>query len=270
MTNTENPIKNQLKLRLAAGDVSLVMRIKMSRTVEIVGIAQAAGYHGIYIDMQHNTMSLDTASQICSAAVFAGITPLVRVPEIAPTMIGRLLDGGALGIIVPDVISADMAREAVNLCRMPPFGDRSIGGPIPLTGYQPLPGAQISQIVNDETMVLAQLESGDAIDQAEAIAAVDGIDALFIGSSDLTLSLGIPGQFTHEKTQDCFRRAIAAAHKNDKHMFIGGIADPEIAKIYVDMGAAPCFFPGADSQLLLKAAKEAGAAFNALAKSDPV
>jgi len=164
VTSPENPIKNQLKLRLFAGQVSLIMRVKMSRTFEIVGIAQAAGYHGVYLDMQHNTMSLDTASQICSAAVFAGITPLVRVPEIAPTMIGRLLDGGAMGIIAPDVISTDMAREAVNLCHMPPFGDRSIGGPIPLTGYQPMPGAQLSQIVHDETMVLAQLESGEAID----------------------------------------------------------------------------------------------------------
>ncbi len=66
MTNTDNPIKNQLKLRLSAGEVSLVMRIKMSRTVEIVGIAEAAGYHGIYLYMQHNTMSLDTESQIFS------------------------------------------------------------------------------------------------------------------------------------------------------------------------------------------------------------
>ena len=113
-------------------------------------------------------------------------------------------------------------------------------------------------------MVIAQLESAEAVEQAEAIAAVDGVDALFIGSNDLTLSLGIPGEFTHPRTRDCYARAIAAARSHGKHLFVGGIANPEVVRIYVEMGAAPCFFPGADSALLFKAAKDAATAFAAL------
>ena len=265
MVENETPIRNHLKARLRSGEASLVMRVKLCRTIDIVGIAEAAGYHALYLDLQHCTMSLDTVAQISGAALFAGVTPLVRVPFADPAMVGRLLDCGAMGIVVPDVASADMAREAVDLCLMPPLGSRSIGGPIPLTGYQPMPGARVAEIVNAETMVLAQLESAAAVEQAEAIAAVGGVDALFIGSNDLTLSLGIPGQYLHEKTKDCFARAIAAARKYGKQLLIGGIGDPAVAETYVKMGAAPCFFPGADSALLFKAAKEAGAAFLSLA-----
>lgn len=265
--NSETPITNGLKARLAAGETTLVLRIKTARTVDVVGIARAAGYHAVYVDLQHSTISLDDTAQICTAAVYAGVTPLVRVPVVDALVVGRLLDGGAMGIIVPDVKSAAMARDAVQLCRMPPLGERSTGGPIALTGFVPMPGARMAEIVNAETMVLAQLESAEAIGEAEAIAAVDGVDALFIGSNDLTLSLGIPGQYTHERTRECYARAIAAAKSHGKHLLIGGIAKAEIAKIYVEMGAAPCFFPGADSALFYTGAKQAAASFEALAKS---
>lgn len=263
--SSKTPVSNVLKARLARGETTLVLRIKTARTVDIVGLARAAGYHALYVDLQHSTISLDDTAQICTAAVYAGVTPLVRVPVVDPATVGRLLDGGAMGIIVPDVTSAGLAREAVRLCRMPPLGERSTGGPIALTGFVPMPGARMAEIVNAETSVIAQLESAAAIDEAEAIAAVDGVDALFIGSNDLTLSLGIPGQYTHERTKDCFARAIAAAKKHGKHLLIGGIASAEIAKVYVDMGAAPCFFPGADSALFYAGAKQAAAAFEALA-----
>lgn len=262
--NSETPVRNGLKARLAGGEPTLVLRVKMSRTVDVVGIARAAGYHALYVDLQHSTISLDNTAQICTAATYAGITALVRVPVVDATIVGRLLDGGAMGIVVPDVKNAAMARDAVRLCRMPPLGERSIGGPIAITGFVPMPGARVAEIVNAETMVLAQLESAEAIDEAEAIAGVDGIDALFIGSNDLTLSLGIPGQYTHAKTKDCFARAIAAAKRHGKHLLIGGIADAAIAKVYVEMGAAPCFFPGADSALFYTGAKQAAAAFEAL------
>ena len=263
--NNETPVRNVLKARLAAGQTTLVLRVKMGRTVDVVGIARAAGYHALYVDLQHSTISLDDTAQICTAAVYAGVSALVRVPVIDAAIIGRLLDGGAMGIIVPDVKNAAMAQDAVRLCRMPPLGERSIGGPIALTGFVPMPGARVAEIVNAETMVLAQLESAEAIGEAEAIAGVDGVDALFIGSNDLTLSLGIPGQYTHAKTKDCFARAIAAAKRHGKHLLIGGIPNADVAKVYVEMGAAPCFFPGADSALFYNGAKQAAVAFEALA-----
>lgn len=263
--NSETPVRNVLKARLAAGEPTVVLRLKTARTVDVVGLARAAGYHALYVDLQHSTISLDDTAQICTAAVYAGVTPLVRVPVVDAAMVGRLLDGGAMGIIVPDVQSADLAREAVRLCRMPPLGERSTGGPIALTGFTPMPGARMAEIVNAETMVITQLESARAIDEAEAIAAVDGVDALFIGSNDLTLSLGIPGQYTHDRTRACYARAIAAAKGQGKHLLIGGIASAETARIFVEMGAAPCFFPGADSALFFAGAKQAAAAFAALA-----
>ena len=119
-----------LKARLDRGELSLAMVVRFSRSVDVVAMAKAAGFHALYVDLEHAPLSLDQTSQICLAAQWAGVTPLVRVPAGRPDMIGSALDGGALGVIVPHVSTASDAEAAVAAARFPPSGHRSTPGPM--------------------------------------------------------------------------------------------------------------------------------------------
>ena len=115
-------VRNSLKERLARGEVASSMTVRLSRSVEIAQVAATAGFDSLYIDLEHSSLSLETTSQICCAALTCGIAPLVRVAQVE--LIQRVLDGGALGIIAPDVRTAAQAREVVRAAKYPPQGER--------------------------------------------------------------------------------------------------------------------------------------------------
>ena len=109
MTET---VRNSLKERLARGEVASSMTVRLSRSVEIAQVAATAGFDSLYIDLEHSSLSLETTSQICCAALTCGIAPLVRVAQVA--LIQRVLDGGALGVIIPDVRTAAQAQDGAS------------------------------------------------------------------------------------------------------------------------------------------------------------
>src|SRR5271168_4973751 len=121
-------LRNHMKEKLARDEVVASMTVRLARSIEIAQIAKAAGFDTIYVDMEHNTLSIDTVCQICISAQQIGITPLVRVPANTPDYIGRVLDGGAMGVITPHIRSAAEAREMVQVVKFPPLGHRSAGG----------------------------------------------------------------------------------------------------------------------------------------------
>jgi 2-keto-3-deoxy-L-rhamnonate aldolase RhmA len=135
----------------------------------------------------------------------------------------RVLDGGAQGVIVPDVGTAARAQEVVAACRFPPLGQRSVMGLGPALGYQAVPLAELNPRLNAETAVIVMLETAEGIENAEAIAAVDGIDCLLIGSGDLTTDYGIPGQVDHPKLRTAYERVAAACQKHGRILGVGGI-----------------------------------------------
>lgn len=259
--NKAEYVANEVKRRLAAGEATVVMSVRLARTVDVVGLIAASGYHGFYVDLQHSNISLEDCGQLCTAGVYLGITPMVRVPSIEEGVVARVLDGGAMGIIVPDVKSADEARAVAAWSRFPPQGVRSATGPLALMRHRRVPLSELAPVADAETLLIAMLESPEAIDAAEEIAAVPGIDALFIGSNDLTASLGIPGEYRHPRVQKIYQRAIAAAKDHGKHLLVGGIADPEIMAEYVALGASPCAFTGMDAAFMAKAAGEQASKF---------
>src|SRR4051794_34328753 len=118
-------VRNNVKDKLARDEVVLSMIVRLTRGVEIAAIAHTAGFDSIYVDMEHNSFSLDATGQICMAAQAIGMTPLVRVPSLSPEGIARTLDAGALGIIAPHVHSAGEAREVVRAAKFAPIGERS-------------------------------------------------------------------------------------------------------------------------------------------------
>src|SRR6516164_2866978 len=115
-------LRNRVKEKLARNEVVASMTVRLSRSIEIARIAATAGFDTIYVDVEHNTLSIDAVCQICVSAMQCGITPLVRVPANTPEFICRLLDGGAMGVIAPHVRSAEEAREVVRYAKFTPQG----------------------------------------------------------------------------------------------------------------------------------------------------
>jgi 4-hydroxy-2-oxoheptanedioate aldolase len=247
-------IRNSVKERLARGEVASSMTVRLTRGIEIARLAATAGFDSLYVDLEHSSLSLETTSQICIAALNVGIAAFVRVPQLE--MVGRILDGGALGIIVPDVRNAAQAQAAVKAAKYPPLGERGFATALPHIQFRSLPAKQFCPVLDAATMVIVQFESAEAIDNADAIFAVEGVDMALFGTNDLTADLGIPGEYDNPKVRDAYARAIAAAKKHGKHVGVGGLGSrPKLTAELVKMGAR-YVSTGTDLGFLLSAATE--------------
>jgi 2-dehydro-3-deoxyglucarate aldolase/4-hydroxy-2-oxoheptanedioate aldolase len=142
-------------------------------------------------------------------------TPLARPPSGARSRIGRALDMGARGIMVPRLDSADQAREAVTFLRYPPAGMRGVATRVRGAGLGVVTHADIQRL-NERVVGIIQIESTGGLRDADAIAAIDGADVLFVGPADLSHSLGIPGQFGHPDYQAALERVVAACRAHGK------------------------------------------------------
>ena len=247
-------VANVAKQRLAAGGLALGLGLRQARTVDIAMIAKTSGFDWLFIDCEHNAMDLGTAVEISVAALGLKITPLVRVPGKEHHHATRVLDNGAMGVVVPHVETAEEAAKIVENCKYPPVGHRSIARAAPQVHFEPLPIDEFCRSINDNTLVVVMLESPRAIENADAIAAVEGVDVLLIGSNDLCAEMGIHGQFGHERVADAYAAVIAACANHSKYAGMAGIRDDELAAKYIGMGAR--FVQAAvDVALLMEAGK---------------
>jgi 2-keto-3-deoxy-L-rhamnonate aldolase RhmA len=229
-------LRNHVKEKLLRGEVIASMTVRLVRGVEIARIAKTAGFDSLYVDMEHASFSLETAGQICMAALEAGVTPFVRVPGVAE--VSRVLDAGALGIIAPHVRSAEEARDYVRATKFPPLGERSAAGPLPHLHYRSFPAAGADAALNAATTLMVQFESEQALLKADEIAAVEGVDMVMIGSNDLLADWGIAGQYEHPRLREAYAKTIAACRKHGKHVGVGGLASrPQLAADFVRLGA---------------------------------
>ena len=248
-------IKNIAKERLVAGELSIGMGVKAVRGVEIARIMKTAGYDWLFIDLEHGPTSVETAYQISIAALDANIAPIVRVPHGELALATRCLDGGALGIVIPHVDTADEARAMVDAFRYQPLGHRSIAGGYPQFGFAPTPAAQVTKEMNDATLVIAMIETPLAVENAAEIAAVPGIDVLLMGTNDLCMEMGIPGQLDNERLVAAIQAVLDACKRHGKWAGLGGIYGKELLKRYIDMGMQ-MILAGNDLPLLVAAATE--------------
>jgi 2-keto-3-deoxy-L-rhamnonate aldolase RhmA len=253
-------VTSRMQERLARGEVALCMATRLARTADIAMIADACGFDAFFIDMEHCTISLDDAAQICVAALPVGVTPLVRIAGHNFEDATRLLDAGALGIICPHVDTAAQAQAFVAACRFPPLGHRSVAGPGPLQGYRATPLAEVNRQGNAATILIPMLETPEGIANADAIAAVPGIDVLLIGSNDLCTALGIPGELKSPKLRAAYETAAKACKAHNKILGVGGIrGDVEHVTELVKLGAR-FVIAGSDVQYLMKSARNEVAA----------
>lgn len=247
---------NRAKAKLARGELVLCMGLRQARSVDIAMIAAASGFDAIYVDMEHSPLGYETASALCAGALGLGVTPLVRPPGHDAHACSRLLDGGAQGLILPHVDTPAQARAIVDATRFPPLGHRSVMGAGPATLYCALPLGEVNRAVNAETLVVAMLETPTGIANAQAIAAVPGIDVLLIGSNDLCTALGIPGELRHPRLREAYAAAAAACTAHGKVLGIGGIrGDTELQSELLAMGAR-FLIAGTDVGYLAQAAKK--------------
>src|SRR5205823_2693654 len=214
---------NLAKKKLAANELVLCMGVNQLRTPNIAMIAAACGFDAVYIDLEHNPTSLETAAAVCVAALGMGLTPIARVTSHDPHDATRILDCGAQGVMVPHVQNAAEARAIVAACLYAPKAQRSAFACGPQLGYAPIPQAKVWRIINRETLLMAMIETPEAVANADAIAAVNGIDTLHIDASDLSTEIGIPGQYTNDRMKAAIETVATAAKAHGKSMGVGGI-----------------------------------------------
>jgi len=236
--------------KLARGEPLLSLGIRNARTAEIARIAKTAGFSIVWIDLEHSSISIDCAVQISAAAADLGLEAWVRVPEREYGVIGRLLDGGVTGIVAPRVETAAEAQQVVNAARFPPRGYRSQIAHLPQVGYRKLPAAELMAAADRATTIHILLESAKGIDNAAAIAAIDGVDILHVGMNDLSVDLGHVGNLRHPDMLNACKRVIAAAHLHGKLGVAGGASDPALCMELLNAGAAPIIFAAIDTDVL--------------------
>jgi 2-keto-3-deoxy-L-rhamnonate aldolase RhmA len=234
----QDVLRNHVKEKLARDEVVASMTVRLVPSIEIARLARTAGFDTFYVDIEHCSFSLETTSRLCIAGIEAGITPMVRVPTGGPEFVTRVLECGALGVIVPHVRSAAEAKRVVAAARFAPAGGRSLGGGMPHLQYRSFPAVEAMRALNEATMVVVMMETLEALEHVEEIAAVEGVDMLFVGSNDLTTEMGIVGKLDDPRLHDAFARTIAACRRHGKHVGIGGLASrADLVARYVKLGA---------------------------------
>ena len=181
-------VENKTKLKLKNNELALGFGVHHLRTSATAMLAAAADHDWLFIDMEHGADSVHEAAQLCIAALPTGVTPIVRICAGALDEGTRCLDNGALGVIVPHVDTAERAQEIARAFRYPPLGTRSWGGPPAPYGFRAPGNAEAQAALNEAVLVVAMIESPQAVGNAEAIAAVDGVDLLYAGSDRIDQS----------------------------------------------------------------------------------
>lgn len=246
-------LRNRLKERLAARELSLCLRVTMTATTDLAFLARAAGFDALYVDMEHSTASASDAAALGATAAALGVTPLVRVSSVDDDSAGRLLDAGCQGIIAPHVESAEQAGRLVERCLFPPLGRRSSYGPARLLDYQDVPPAELAEHLTSSALLCVMLESEAAVSAADEIAAVPGIDLVLVGTQDLTAGLGIPGRVDDPAVVRMYEQVAAATAAAGAAFGVAGVSDSGVLARYVELGAV-FVSAGTDADLLRAAA----------------
>ncbi|MGE0717384.1 MAG: HpcH/HpaI aldolase/citrate lyase family protein [Alphaproteobacteria bacterium] len=229
-------VTNPALERLRAGQLAVGLNARHSRTSEFAAIAKDCGFHFVFLDDEHSPLPSDKAYEIALAAIRVGVTPLVRARRNEPPDIACHLSNGALGMFIPHVEDKASAERAARSCRFPPVGDLSVPGYLPQMGYTGMPAHEATRRLNDLFMVVAMIESRTAVANIEEIAAVDGLDVLFIGLHDLTHEMGLAGKYTDLTVIAALEAICAAAKRNGKAVGIGGVKENAMWERCVAMG----------------------------------
>ena len=246
---------NHTRERLAKGETVLGCAIQSYRSAEIARTFAAAGFDYVFLDMEHGSFNLETVQDMITAAAEAGITPIVRVAELLYSLVARLLDAGAQGIILPRVEDPRLLEEALSWLRFPPQGKRGFGVNPTMIDYESRTFPEITEHLNRNTLAVVQFETTTAMERADELLSVKGMDIAMVGPADLSISLGIPGETEHPLLISTVERLI---EKCNRHHVVPGIQTRSVAtaKEWVERGMR-FVGAGAEHVLLLEKSREA-------------
>ena len=251
---------NRMKQSLQSGKVVSAMSIRYSRGMEIVAYAKAAGMDGVFIDLEHSSIDLDQCAQFAMAALAHGITPVVRVPSLECSFVGRVLDSGAQGVIIPHVKDAKEALASARMAKFVPEGTRSAIAGLSALQYGVFSTQAANKAINSQVMVIIMIETLEALDNIEAIAATPNIDVLLIGTNDLTKEFGVPGQHDDPRIAAAYQTVTEASRKYGLALGIGGLyARKDLVDKFVKAaeGIGRFVMCGSDQDYVLEGARRA-------------
>jgi 4-hydroxy-2-oxoheptanedioate aldolase len=247
--------KSRALQKLRAGEVVRMVNISRVTDPWLSEVAGTLGFDVIWLDLEHRDFSDNVIAPMALACRAVGTDLLVRIRKSGYFSPMIALESGAQGIMVPHCRSAEETRQWVEWCKFPPQGKRGFDGAGSDADYSAAKPLEHINHANRETFVAVQIEDAEAVECIDEIAAVEGVDLLFIGPGDLSISYGVPMEVNHPKMQRAFERAAAATLKAGK-WWGTVVSSPEIAQRYVDMGAR-LINCGSDHGCLVRGLKKA-------------
>ncbi len=208
--------KNRVLQKLKKGECVNVVNLGFFPCSSLVELVGRIGFDCAWLDMEHRSFGLKELAEMALACRTTGMEPLVRVVKGRYTGMMKPLETGATGLMIPHCLSTEEARQVVNWAKYPPQGRRGFDNAGPDADYTMADRTEYMIHSNRETFLVAQIEDQEAVDRVEEIASVDGIDVLFIGPADLSLSYGIPFQFEHPTLKKAIERVRDAAAAQGK------------------------------------------------------
>ncbi len=224
-----------IKRKLKDGKPALLTQLHLT-DASIFEMVSVMGFDGIWMDLEHHSYSLETAGNFIRATRVGSADILARPAKGEFMRMGRLLETGAQGIMYPRCSDASEATEVVRWAKFAPLGERGFDGAGADAFYTGIPMDEYVRDANEETFVVIQLEDPKAIEQAEAIAAVEGVDVIMLGPADFSVLSGIPGQFDHPSIEKSLNKIAQAAANAGKH-WASTAADANSAKGLLQRGA---------------------------------
>jgi 2-keto-3-deoxy-L-rhamnonate aldolase RhmA len=244
------PRFNRVRERLTAG-AAVAGVIVFSGSPLVVEVIAAAGLDFVILDMEHSPLGLGEAAHLIRAADASGITAFVRIPAVDPALVTRLLDLGAHGIVLPHA-SAASCRALVSAMRYPPEGERGACQITRAAGYRRGDWDAYAAHATRELMAIALIEDAATLRDIDAIAAIRGIDTYFVGPTDLSIALGVPGAtFDDPQLGAALDRVVGAAKQNGKSVMtlLGKPLEADYGKRLVGRGVGMVVL-GTDADLL--------------------
>ncbi len=207
---------NLLRQRLASSRLAVGHMVMEFSTRGIAKLVEAAGADFALLDMEHSGIDLERIADLLAWFKATPLAPIVRVPASQHHFIARVLDAGALGVMAPNVETVEQARLIVDAAKYAPEGRRGLGLGSAHNDYLPPQPAEYLREANASTSVICQIESETGLANLEAIAALPGVDALWVGHFDLTQSMGIVGEFQHPRFLEAIARVAGTARRHGK------------------------------------------------------
>lgn len=208
-------VENKVKQALQRNEAVFGTGVVTPAGVAMMRLLATAKLDWLFLDTEHNSGDMHDTFNDVQVADLLGLTPVLRVPDLQYHLIARAMDAGALSIMVPRIETKEQAEQAVSYMKYPPMGRRGMGSAFYL-GFVSVPPVEGLRISNEQSLLVAQIESVTGVNNAEAIASVPGVDVLFLGPLDLSISLGKPGDFKTPEWMAHAQRVMEAAKKQHK------------------------------------------------------